>query len=455
MGLNRRQLLSQLAGAAAAPLAAPLLSAAPARPPIQPWFRDAGLGLFLHWGPCTVGQVEIGWAMYKSYDPPHNGWPPEKYRAYADSFDPKAYDPDHWMAAAARAGFRYAVLTTRHHDGYALWPSQFGSFSTRTKMHGRDLVKPYVEACRKNGLKVGFYYSPADWTYCPEGWPWAGFPRRDKQFLTPRPMGPYGTPKYVDMPTAELQKYFNRFNEYLKGQVTELLTSYGKIDLLWWDGHDWPAVVDIHGAEVEALVRKLQPGIVINDRYVHWRGQKQFGDYNTDMEARDPSSRPTARDWEQCDLACTGWADFGARDTCRPTALLIEKLVRARAWGGNYLLDFGPRADGTMSDAYYAITARMAEWMKHSGVSVHDVTAGPYPKGDDVPITCKGDTWYLHFVQPKPQACVLYSTRKIRSARLLRSGEAATWQSAAGEIVVKPPASRREDIDEVVALEWA
>jgi hypothetical protein len=197
--IHRRRLLECLAAGACLPLAAqqPYERHGTVRKGnIQPWFHTAALGLFIHWGPCSVGEVEIGWGMFKNVNPPNIYWPPEKYNALADRFNPQNYDPDKWMAAAARAGFRYAVLTVKHCDGYTLWPSNYGDFGTKQKMQGRDLVRPYVEACRKHGLKVGFYYCPADWNYRPKGWPHRSFPRRDPSFLYTDPMK-RGIPKFV------------------------------------------------------------------------------------------------------------------------------------------------------------------------------------------------------------------------------------------------------------------
>ncbi len=452
--MRRREFFQGAAFAAGVPLLGAQQEIAPA-PPLPDWFPKAGLGLFIHWGPVSVGEIEIGWGMFKNHGGNNPYWPVEKYNALADRFDPQKYDPDQWMSAARRAGFRYAVFTARHCDGYSMWPTEYGNFSTRQKMHGRDLVRPYVEVCRKHGIKVGFYYVPTDWNFNPKGWPWPGFPRADRDFRIQNPPYSIGIPKYVDMPLDKLQTHLDEFYAYVKGQVTELLTNYGKIDLLWWDGFDWPWPLNFRGGEMSAYVRKLQPGIVQNDRYVAWRGVKTLGDYNTDLEARDPTSRPSARTWEQCEQICTGWSYRGANAPCKPASALIERLARDRAWGGNYLPDFGPLPDGSMPPAYYQICDEMEAWRKHSGASVDDVTAGPYPRGDDVPISCKGDTWYLHFFGPRPVGCALYSLRRIKSARLLRTGEPATWKAAGGEIVVVPPASRKTDIDEVVEVVWA
>ncbi|MGA3326604.1 MAG: alpha-L-fucosidase [Terriglobia bacterium] len=456
--MNRRDFIQEIAATATLPLAAPgmmtpgAVDSTPSRRPIQPWYQKAGLGLFLHWGPSSVGQIEISWGMYEDSGKPNLYWPVEKYDALADRFDPQDYDPNRWMEAAAGAGIKYSILTTRHHDGYALWPSDFGSFSTKQKLQGRDLVQPYVDACRKHDLKVGFYYSPTDWHYNPPGWPNRSFPRRDGEMHHSHPQR-QGIPKWVDMPLSNMQKYFDQFYVYVKGQVTELLTRYGPIDLFWWDGYDWPEGIDIHGEDMERYVRQLQPNMVQNDRYFIWGPHKPFGDYNTDYESKNPT-KPPAGAWEQCEPICGGWSYHGEDAACKPVSHILERLVRNRAWGGNYLPDFGPRADGTMSPKYYAACDEMAAWMKHSSASVFDVESGPYPERSDVPVTCKGNVWYLHFLSPNQRAATLMGVQEPKTATLLRTGESAVWKKDVNRIVLNLPAGAAIDLDEVVEVVW-
>ena len=159
-----------------------------ARPthPGTAWFPEAGLGLFIHWGIASVKAMNISWPMYDRGEGAKIT--PNDYWAMAQEFHPKHYDPDRWLKAARQAGFKYAVFTTRHHEGYAMWPSAFGDFGTRTHMGGRDLVKDFVRACRRNGLKVGLYYSPPDWYFDRE---FMNFTR--KKDAPPR--GPDGQPR--------------------------------------------------------------------------------------------------------------------------------------------------------------------------------------------------------------------------------------------------------------------
>jgi alpha-L-fucosidase len=399
-----------------------------------------------------VGNIEIGWALFEDIGKPNMYWPPEKYDALADHFNPQNYDPDRWMEAAARAGFKYCVFLTRHHDGYALWPSEYGEFSTKQKLNGRDLVRPYVEACRKYRLKVGFYYSPTDWHYNPKGWPHRAFPRRDAEMHHSFPQK-LGIPEFVDMPISEVQKYFEQFYVYVKGQVGELLTRYGAIDLLWWDGYDWPEGIDIHGEDMQRYVRQLQPTIVQNDRYVAGYGKKTLGDYNTDFECKDPTKRPAGA-WEQCEPICGGWSYHGENVACKPVSHIIERLVRNRTWGGNYLPDFGPRPDGTMSPKYYSVCDEMAAWMKHSGVSVFDVKGGRYPDQCDAPVTIKDNVWYVHFLSRQQQTATLTGVHAPKAAKLLRTGQTATWKAEGDHVVLTLPAEPPTDLDEVVEVTW-
>lgn len=418
---------------------------------IQPWFPKAGLGLFLPWGPCTVGEVEGGWGIFRDMEPPNQYWPIQKYMALADRFNPQHYEPAKWLDAAARAGFKYTGFLLRHHDGYAMWPTEYGDFGTKQHLKGRDLVRPFVEACRRSGLKVGLSYSPTDWLFNPKGWPWRGFPLRDPEFLYRRPERHQGLPRYADMPIPEMQKYFEHLYAVVKGQMGEVLTRYGKIDLLWWDGYDWPVGIDHHGRELEDYVRKLQPEIVLNDRNMIWDQGRMLGDFSTGFENRNPGERPEGI-WEQCEAACGGWSYRGEHKPCKTAAYVIERLARNRAWGGNYMVSFGPRPDGTMRPAFYEICDQMAAWMKHSAESLFDVEAGPYPQRADVPVTVKGGTWYLHFLTPDKRTATLTGAPGSASARVLRTGRQASLRKDGDRTMVTLPDAPSTEFDEVVAL---
>jgi alpha-L-fucosidase len=327
--------------------------------PDAQWFGDAGLGLFIHWGISAVhGKIDISWSMMANtpWDAIHenrNKITPAEYFRLAERFSPAHYDPDKWLAPAARAGFRYAVLTTRHHDGFALWPSAHGEFSTRTHLNGRDLVQPYVDACRRHGLKVGLYYSPPDWYY-----------HRDYDSFHYGAMmnGGGGSQRpHFDVhhqpchPPPKPEGWEEGYHEYIRLQVIELLTRYAPVDLLWFDGG--PAAMPLDE------IRALQPGIVVNPR------MHGYGDFLT-PEAVMPTTPPEGW-WELCDLwpEC-GWGyETPGGEHYKSLDWMLGRLRQVRQWNGNYLINVSPRADGSLPDAYYA---RLRELSDLGGFSTLD-----------------------------------------------------------------------------------
>lgn len=399
--------------------------------PEAQWFGNAGLGIFLHWGISSVdGRGDLSWFMMKDtpWDKGALKITPEEYWALADRFNPARHDPDKWLSAARKAGFRYAVLTARHHDGYALWPSAYGDFSTRTKLGGRDLVRPFVEACRRNGLKVGLYYSPPDWHY-------------DRDHMSFR----WGNPSLPDLgvrhqpvtvqkatPEERLQ-----YRAYVKGQVEELLTRYGRIDVIWFDGG--PAAITIE------RIRELQPAIVVNPR------MHGHGDYST-PEVSFPKTRPDGW-WELCAIWNRAWG-YTNDERYRPLSSVLAEFVRVRAWGGNYLINMGPRPNGELPEVAYQRMAELEAWMKHSGVSVTGAGPAGWPEKSSVPSTSKGGTVYLHALPDFKGAMELKDVEKPARAKLLRTGKELPIQYENRAVRVEIPAAQRTGLVDVVALSW-
>jgi alpha-L-fucosidase len=357
-------------------------SPAPATPkgrtthPDAQWFANAGLGLFIHFGLSSVdGRVDLSWGMMADtpWDKGAFKLTPEAYFGLAERFRPDRYDPGKWLAAARKAGFRYAVMTTKHHEGFALWPSAFGEFNTRTHLGGRDLVRPFVEACRANGLKVGLYYSPPDWYYN----------RSHMSFRYGHDDQPYGLKhEPITLPkqtSAERRAWDESYRAYLKGQIEELLTRYGPIDLIWFDGG--PTAIPLE------RIRELQPGIVINPR-MHGKA-----DFQT-AEVAFPGTRPSGW-WEMCAIWNNGGWGYTKGEQYRSTASVLEEFTRVRAWGGNYLVNVGPRPSGELPDVAYQRFAELGDWMNHNGAAVLDTSPGTWPAGSNVPSTAKGNTRYL------------------------------------------------------------
>jgi len=400
------------------------------------WFPKAGLGLFMHWGIHSVAGIQPSWAMIKNY--PAGGdprfYPPEKYYALADKFNPQNYDPDKWMAAARRAGFTYAVLTAKHHDGYALWPTKYGDMNTRRYLGGRDLLRPYVEACRRHGLKVGFYFSPRDWHY--PGYPIddVGFDYNNRFKFSP-----------IKDPVQN-ERDFESFYAYTIGQLRELLTQYGTIDVFWFDGISWYPFTDMRTTQTLAWVRKLQPGIVINPRWGN------MGDFET-PEVELPKGRPQGW-WEACYIWPKGHWGYVPSERFETLAWVLEMLVKCRTWGGNLLLNVGPRPDGTMPDPFYENSEELGAWMAHSGESLIGADPTPGDAQSNVPITRRAGIWYLH-VLPKHQGPVeLKNVPSPRFVKLLRTGQLISHHGSSPLVLELPPATRTS-LDDVVAVYWS
>ncbi len=401
--------------------------------PDAQWFPDASFGLFMHWGIHSAAGIQPSWAMMEGY--PYGTdrrefWG-KGYYSLLTKFNPDRYDPDLWIKAARDAGMTYAVLTVKHHDGYALWPSEYGDLGTKRYMNGRDLIGPYIEACRKYGLKAGLYFSPRDW----------GYPGYPVSLV-------YGKP-YVNPRTPEQNRAdYEKFYAYTVGQLSEILTRWGKIDLLWFDGMGWEGVNDLRTDRTLAWVRALQPGIVLNDRW-----DSRAGDYRT-PEVEMPESAPDGW-WENCVIWSGHWG-YSPDMVIERNEWVFDKLVTIRSWGGNLLLNLGPAPDGTMRPGYYERTAELAAWMAHSRASL--IGAGPLRNWKDystVPVTRKDATWYLHVLPKHRGAVELFAVPEPADVKLLRDGTKLKYTYEGRRISVAFPKELRKGLDDVVAVIWS
>lgn len=411
--------------------------------PDAQWFPQAGLGLFINWGiSCVGGQSDISWSMM-AQPPGHtqlsmerHGLPavqrvltPRAYWAQAEDFQPDRYDPQRWLAAAREAGFTYAVFTARHHDGFAMWPSEYGEFNTSLHLDGRDLVGDYVAACHSQGLKVGLYYSPPDWYW-------------NQDHMSFR----YG----LDLPALDIDhqpvllpelspgakaEHDAAFRTYVRGQVEELLTRYGKIDLLWFDGHAQDAIsID--------RIRELQPGIVVNPR------GHGYGDFET-AECSFPPTQPQGW-WEYCHLwADGGWA-YLDHEIYKPLGWFLSEFTRTRAWGGNFLASVGPDARGEMPAVYYQRMTQLRDWMAHHRDSVLDIK--PARHSGPIPLTKSGNTLYAHLDWLHDGRFEIALPQSPDKVVLMRTNQALPWTWSDGLFSTSIPGDLRTTQLEVVAI---
>lgn len=368
--------------------------------------------MFIHWGVYSI-LARGEWVRLIERIPS------SEYEALAWKFKPKNYRPEEWVELAQDAGMKYMVLTTRHHDGFSLFDSEVSDFTAPKTGAKRDLVAEYVEACKERDMKVGFYYSLLDWRY----------------------------PAYFKGPKADPEGW-NEFLEYVHTQVKELCTNYGKIDVLWYDG-GWPwTAEDWRSAELNAMVRRLQPGILINNR------SKLPEDFDTPEQRIGPPSDPN-RMWETCMTMNDNWGYSAGDRNWKTVRQLIQNLVRCASGAGNYLLNVGPRADGTIPEPSVKRLRRIGAWMRVNGESIYGSERCPFRGGMVGLTTAKGNTAYLHvFRWPGREITVAYVKNKVLSARILATGQEVEVTQKGDRVFLRGLPKRPPDpYDTVIAME--
>jgi len=424
--------------------------------PDAQWFPGAGLGLFIHWGLASPrASGDLSWAMLANKPWKDQTVAPNDYYATVKDWHPEKMDYNKILSAAKAAGVNYAVMVTKHHDGFTLWPSAYGDIGTKYSFGGRDFVKEFVEACRKNNIKVGLYYSPPDW--------W--FDRQYKNWSYGKPaLGMDHKPATIPPRPADHDK---KRAELVRNHVTELLTNYGKIDLIWFDGG--------HGEIPNAEVRRLQPGIIINRRN---GGGGDYGDTEVVLPAKRFSGwfETCATCWPSKKWAYTEEYGFDS------APMVLTKLVLLRTWGGNVLANLGPKGDGTVPEQAYACWADMAKWMAHSRESVEGTQGGPFPEQVNLPVTTREGAAYIHFLPKLPEiypgtppdekkftrtkevlrslppetgTAVWNNAPKPAKVTLLRTKEAIPYTYENGTLTVTLPDRLRTDSVDVVKVEIA
>jgi len=429
------------------------------------WFPSASLGLFLHWGIHSMIGAQPSWNMIKDYEWGGEYHSRQEYYDQANHFAPGNYF-EKYLSAARDAGFKYAVLTTRHHDGYALWPSRYG-IGVKQYMGGRDLVREYVDACHATGMRVGFYFSPQDWHY-------PGYrPDTEWDVATWGKRGPV-------QDSVQNRKDFEKFFAYVIAQLEELLTNYGRVDVLWLDGMGWYGipVSELQTERVYAWIRSLQPDIVINDRWGNIVNpdnpagtSMRIGDFTTPFECLTPTYVPSEW-WEHCHIWTGkggGWG-YNTRGLFRPLSWFMEEFVASRSLGGNFLPNVGPSGTGDMHPNFYKEIAGLKEWMATGEESL--IGCGPTPGVElsNVPLTTRGlpagsglvaagspeaaaaDIWYAH-VLPRFKGQVSIKTgRAPVSVVLLRNRKPVEYIYRDGFLNFKLPESMRGGVDDVVKI---
>lgn len=342
------------------------------------WFIHDRFGLFIHWGIYAL-PARHEWVKNREKIPD------EEYQKYFDHFDPDLYDPRKWARAAKAAGMKYFVVTSKHHDGFCLWDSDLTDYKATKTPARRDLLKPMVEAFREEGLKVGFYHSLIDWHH-PE-FPVDGLhPMRDDEAFRQKAAG------------RDIRKYA----EYLHGQARELLTRFGKIDIMWFDfsytRHDWgwakgKGKDDWQSEKLIGMVRKLMPDIILNDRTEIDQDIKTPEQYQP-RSWLHVNGKPVV--WEACQTLNGSWGYDRDNLDWKSTDMLVRMLVDSVSKGGNVLLNVGPTARGEFDPRALRTLNEIGEWMRLHGRSIYGATQSEYTAPEDCRFTQRGDRLYLH-----------------------------------------------------------
>jgi alpha-L-fucosidase len=344
------------------------------------WWRRAKFGMFIHWGLYSVlGRHD--WAM------DGEAIPPAEYELLAKRFRPKPGAPRRWARLARQAGMKYMVLTAKHHEGFCLWDTATTDYCAPRQACGRDLVAEYVQAARAEGLGVGLYFSLADWHH-PDGLTC----QRDRRAR-------------------------RRFVAYVHRQVRELCSRYGRIDILWYD---YPFPMNTAGQwqsrRLNAMVRRLQPNILINDRSLRPE------DFATSEQKISPTEGDRA--WEACMTMNDSWGYLRDDDHWKPARQIVRHLITCARKGGNYLLNVGPRADGTVPAASVKILKQVGSWLKRNGRSIFGVEPTDATGARFFNCTARGNTLYVHcFYWPGATWSIPGLKCKVLSARFLATGE--------------------------------
>jgi alpha-L-fucosidase len=347
------------------------------------WWHDARFGMFIHWGLYSVlGRHE--WVME------NEGIPVAEYEQLAKRFQPKPNAARAWAKLAKEAGQKYMVMTSKHHEGFCNFDTKLTNYCAPKQGPGRDLAREYLDAARAEGMLVGFYYSLMDWHH-PDG---------------------------ARCATDEAAR--KRFVEYTHGLIRELLINYGKIDVLWYDV-PWP--LDAAGWESERMnkmVFQLQPDIIVNNR------NKLPGDFSTPEQKIEAAEG--GRSWETCMTLNESWGYQHADDNWKSPKTIVRNLVYCAHDAGNYLLNIGPKADGSIPEESVRVLTEVGKWMSRNGESIHTTDRCQPHRSNYANFSRKGNTLYMHvYFWPGETVSLGGLKTGVKSARLLASGQSAKF----------------------------
>jgi alpha-L-fucosidase len=350
------------------------------------WWTEARFGMFIHWG-LYAQSARHEWVKKQERISD------EDYRKYFEIFNPDLFNPSEWAKKAKAAGMKYAVITTKHHEGFNMFDSEYTDYNVTNTPYGKDIIKEWVEAFRAEGLGIGFYYSLIDWHH--------------PDYTIDR-VHPQSTDTQEEYDKLNRDRDMSKYREYLKNQVREILTNYGEIDILWLD-YSFPGEFgkgrdDWGSVELMKMVRELQPGIIVNDRadLKDYAGGWDFTTPEQFKIQRWPEVDGVKIPWETCQTFSGSWGYYRDEYTWKDNKQLLVLLIESVSKGGNLLLNVGPTARGTFDHRADMALGEMGEWMKYNGRSVYGCTQAPegFEAPDHTLLTYNPETHrlYIHLL---------------------------------------------------------
>jgi alpha-L-fucosidase len=414
------------------------------------WYSAAKFGMFIHWGAYSVASVEASWPIMR----PEAQWnitEPE-YVSLFKRFNPTQYDPKAWVELAKQAGQRYMVITTKHHDGFCMFDSALTDYKITRTPYGKDVVAMLSKAAQEAGMPLGFYYSPPDMHH-------PGY-RDTSKLVKDTWHGDARRPQWAT------------YLDYMEGQLRELLTKYGPVALIWFDGLDHKE--RYQGQRFIRLIHELQPAALVNDRIgvdadfvtpeqevpdrIPTKSAAKASPGEAKSQPLAPATVPPPEDfqlWETCMTINDTWAYNKNDQHFKSVKALIQDLANVASKGGNFLLDVGPTPEGTIQPEFVERLQAMGEWMKVNGDAVYGTTYGPWQNLPFGKTTAKGKTIYLHvFDWPsKPELEVPRLKGRVSRITVLATGQKAHFKQEKERLIIAVPSTAPDPNDSVLQID--
>ena len=407
------------------------------------WFQNARFGLFVHWGVYSIlGDGE--WVMN------NQNISISEYEKLPTFFNPIDYDPVEWVSMVKEAGMKYITITSRHHDGFSMFDTKMSDYNiVQSTPYGKDIIKLLAEECRKQGIKLFFYYSLLDWNrddYFPRGRTGKGIAERGK---------------------GKWESYI----KFMKGQIRELLTQYGEIGGIWFDGHwdqkEWDGTkfgdskVDWHYDEIYGMIHELQPQALIgNNHHIGVISGEDFQMFEKDLPGENTTGYGTPEDQigslplEVCETINGSWG-FNLQDRKhKSNKELIHYLIKAAGYGSNFLLNVGPMPNGKIQSEHKASLKAIGKWLGKNGNTIYETRKGPFTPNENFVSTQKGNIIYLHVLNPELKILQMNKLpSQVKSVKIFNSKESLNFRNDRYGFIVDIGNNQLDPIDTIIEIQ--